>query len=197
VSTETEQTSTTDKVEEQDTMDETASEETAAAEADPLAELQAERDKLRDQVVRATADFENYRRRARKETEDAKNRGKEDALRELLPVFDNLERAVSASDGTADLASVVEGVRMVLKLFEDTAQRMGLERVPGVGERFDPSMHEAIQQMETDEKEPGTIMAEVAPGYRIEGRLLRAGMVVVARAKAKESASEAEGNADA
>lgn len=154
---------------------------------DPMAALQAERDNLRDQLLRTTADFENFRKRSRREIEEAKMRGKDDVVRDFLPIFDNLERAVAASDGTADVQSVVEGVRMVLKLFEDTAQRMGLNRVPGVGERFDPAVHEAIQQLETDEHPAGTIVAEVAPGYQFGQRLLRAAMVVVARPKKAES----------
>lgn len=152
-----------------------------APEPDPLAQASEERDKLRDQLLRMTADFDNYRRRSRREADEAKMRGKDDAVRDFLPVFDNLERAVAAADDAADVASVVEGVNMVLKLFEDTTQRMGLNRVAGVGERFDPAVHEAIQQIETDEHPAGSIIAEVAPGYMFGQRLLRAAMVVVAR----------------
>ena len=155
--------------------------EPVAAAGDPLGALQVVCDQLRDQLTRTAADFENYRRRSRKEVEEARIRGRDDVVRDLLPVFDNLERAVAATDQAADVQSVVEGVRMVLKLFEDTAQRMGMVRVAGVGERFDPNIHEAIQQVETDEQPPGTIIAEVAPGYRVGERLLRPGTVVVAR----------------
>lgn len=162
----------------EDKPDEGAAEDPAQAE---LSALRAERDKLRDQLLRATADFENFRRRSRREIDEAKLRGKDDAVKELLPVFDNLERAVQASESATEVASVVEGVNMVLKLFEDTAQRMGMNRVPGVGEQFDPAVHEAIQQLETNEHPPGAIVSEVAPGYRFGQRLLRAGMVVVAR----------------
>jgi molecular chaperone GrpE len=149
-----------------------------------LGALSTERDKLKEQLVRAAADFENFRRRSRTEQEDAKLRGKSDALLELLPVFDNLSRAVSAAKNAKDIASVVEGVRMVLKLFDDTAERIGLSRVTTVGERFDPAVHDAIQQVESAEQVPGTILSEVAAGYRFGKRLLRAAMVVVARAPA-------------
>jgi molecular chaperone GrpE len=141
----------------------------------------AERDQLRDQLLRTAADFENYRKRTRREVEEAKVRGKDDAVKEVLPVFDNLERAVAAAENAQTIESVVEGVRMVLKLFEDTSERMGLTRVKTVGERFDPAVHEAIQQQETDVHPPGTILAEVVPGYMVGQRLLRAAMVVVAR----------------
>lgn len=154
----------------------------AAPKLEPIA---AERDQLRDQLLRTAADFDNFRKRARREIEDARLRGKDDAIKEVLPVFDNLERAVAAADSAQTIASVVEGVKMVLKLFEDTAERMGLNRIATVGQRFDPNLHEAIQQQETDEHAPGTILTEVVPGYLVGQRLLRAAMVVVARKPVK------------
>jgi molecular chaperone GrpE len=163
----------------------------AAAAADPIA---AERDQLRDQLLRTAADFDNFRKRARREMEEAKARGKDDAIKEILPVFDNLERAVVAAESAQTIASVVEGVKMVLKLFEDTAERMGLKRVATVGERFDPAVHEAIQQQETDAHPPGTILTEVVPGYMFGARLLRAAMVVVARKSQKPAADAAHGD---
>ena len=144
-----------------------------------------ERDQLKDQLLRTAADFDNFRKRARREMEDAKARGKDEAIKEVLPVFDNLERAVAAAENAQAISSVIEGVKMVLKLFEDTAERMGLQRIKALGERFDPAVHEAIQQQETDAHAPGTILAEVVPGYMFGPRLLRAAMVVVARKPTK------------
>jgi molecular chaperone GrpE len=156
----------------------------------------SERDQLRDQLLRTAADFDNYRKRARREMEDAKLRGKDEAIKEILPVFDNLERAVAAAENAQAISSVIDGVKMVLKLFEDTAERMGLQRIKTVGERFDPAMHEALQQQETDAQPPGTIVAEVVPGYMFGQRLLRAAMVVVARKPTKPaSESGADGEA--
>ena len=156
----------------------------------------AERDALRDQLLRTAADFDNFRKRARREMEDAKTRGKDEAIKEILPVFDNLERAVAAAENAQAISSVIEGVKMVLKLFEDTAERMGLSRVKTVGERFDPAIHEAIQQQETDVHAPGTILTEVVPGYTFGQRLLRAAMVVVAR-KPSKPAAETGANGEA
>jgi molecular chaperone GrpE len=156
-----------------------------------------ERDQLRDQLLRTAADFDNYRKRTRKEIEEARARGREDAVKDVLPVFDNLERAVSAATSAQTIESVVEGVKMVLKLFEDTAERMGLTRVKTLGERFDPTMHEAIQQQETDDQPPGTILTEIVPGYMIGQRLLRAAMVVVARKVSAKPAADAEASAGA
>lgn len=154
----------------------------AAIEADPLAELRAERDKFKDQLLRTAADFDNFRKRSRKDVEEAERRGKEDTVREFLPIFDNLERALAASQGTVtDPAAILDGIRMVLKLFEDQGQRVGLSRVKAAGERFDPSVHDAIQQTETDEHPPGTVIAEIVAGYRLGEKLVRPAMVVVAR----------------
>jgi len=166
-----------------------ATPEAADSAADKVA---AERDQLRDQLLRTAADFDNYRKRTRKEIEEARARGREDAVKDVLPVFDNLERAVSAAASAQTIESVVEGVKMVLKLFEDTSERMGLTRVKSVGERFDPTVHEAIQQQETEDQPAGTILTEIVPGYMIGQRLLRAAMVVVAR---KPSAKPAEADA--
>ena len=154
-----------------------------AAPADPLAAMTSERDKLKDQLLRTAADFDNYRKRSRKDTDDASRRGREDTLRELLPVADNLERAIGAAANAQDIEGVVEGVRMVHKLFLDSLERIGVARVPSLGERFDPSVHEAIQQIPTDEHPPGTVVAELVPGYRMGEKLIRAAMVAVAKPK--------------
>ena len=149
----------------------------------PLDEAQAEIARLRDQLLRTAADFDNFRKRTRRELDDAHKRGKEELLRELLPVFDNLERAVVHAGQASDAKAVADGVGMVLKQFQDTLGKVGIKRVPAVGEPFDPSMHEAIQQVETSEHPAGTIVAEVQPGYAMGDRLLRASMVVVAKPK--------------
>ncbi|HJK94232.1 MAG TPA: nucleotide exchange factor GrpE [Polyangiaceae bacterium LLY-WYZ-15_(1-7)] len=161
--------------------------------ADPPAELEvdvealiAEREQLKDRLLRVAADFDNFRKRAKRELEDTKKRAREDAFRDFLPVVDDLERAVAASGQAKDAEAVAEGVRMVLRGFQERAERMGLERVKAVGAQFDPNLHDAVQQHPTDEHPPGTVVAEVVPGYTMQGRLLRAAMVVVARPPSDE-----------
>ncbi len=156
---------------------------------DPMAALAAERDKLKDQLLRTAADFDNFRKRSKRDLEDAAARSREEILREILPVIDNLERAVSAAVNATDAKSVADGVSMVLKQFEDIGNRVGIERVKSVGERFDPQIHDAVQQMESAEHEAGTIIAEVLPGYSLRGRLVRPSMVVVARPPSQAKAS--------
>lgn len=164
-----------------------ADEELSDQEEDPLV---MERDKLKDQLLRMAADFDNYRKRARRDIEDTRIRAREDTLRELLPIFDNLKRALSASQEAKNTDSIIEGVQMVLKLFEDTGEQMGLKHIKSVGERFDPAIHDAIQQIETSEYPAGTIISEITAGYTIADHLLRPAMVVVARPQKDDNPSE-------
>jgi molecular chaperone GrpE len=137
---------------------------------------------LKDQLLRLAADFDNYRKRSRREVEDATLAGREGLLRDLLPVFDNLERATSHADKASDVQAFANGIEMVMRQFGDTLKRVGIERITTVGQPFDPSLHEAIQQMETSEFPAGTVAAEIQGGYRFGERLVRPAMVVVAKA---------------
>ena len=151
------------------------------AETSDLDKARAERDRMRDQLLRIAADFDNFRKRSRKEIQEVRRRTIEDTLREVLPIVDNLERAADAMTDATEVAAVADGVHMVLRGFEDVANRLGLKRVPAVGQQFDPTCHDAMQQQETDEHAPGTIVSEVVPGYYLGERLLRPAMVVVAK----------------
>jgi molecular chaperone GrpE len=160
--------------------------EPAEPAADPVAVL-------KDQLLRTAADFDNFRKRSRREMEENRRRAREDVLREMLPVVDNLERALASSEGTPDVNAVLDGVRMVLRGFEATASNLGLVRVATVGQRFDPAMHDALQQLESTEHEAGAIMAEIVAGYQLGERLLRPAQVVVSKGPgAAAPAAEAE-----
>lgn len=152
------------------------------APSDPVAQLKSELDATRDKYLRAAADFDNYRKRARRDVDDAEKRGKEGLLRDLLPVFDNLERAATSAAHAPEAKAIADGVQMVLKQFTGTLERAGIKRVATVGSPFDPNQHEAIQQIETADQAPGTVIAEVQAGYLLGDRLVRAAMVVVAKA---------------
>lgn len=154
-----------------------------AAEQDPLELAKAEQAKLKDQLLRTLADFDNFRKRSRRELSDAERRGRDDLLKELLPVFDNLDRASAHAETATDVKALADGLGLVLRQFSDTLAKVGIERVPAVGKPFDPSVHEAVQHMETSDFEPGTIAAEVQAGYRNAEKLIRPALVVVAKAK--------------
>ena len=158
-------------------------EEAQAAAVDPVAEAKAEALRFKEQWMRSAADFDNFRKRSRKELEDTRKAGREELLKDLLPVFDNLERAMTSAERATEVKPVSDGLKMVLRQFVDTLGRSGISKVPTIGQQFDPGLHEAIQQIETDEHEPGTVVAEVQPGYLQGDRLIRAAMVIVAKPK--------------
>jgi len=159
---------------------------TEAAPAEPTTEERyasalAEVAKLRDQLLRTAADFDNFRKRTRREVDDAQKRGRESAVKDLLPVFDNFERAITHAETAGESKAVAEGLRMVLKLFVDTLEKIGIQRINAVGQPFDPSLHEAIQHMESAEHPAGVVLYDVQPGYRMGDHLVRAAMVVVSK----------------
>ena len=139
----------------------------------------------KDQLLRLAADFENYRKRAQREMDDARKYGIERLLRDLLPVIDNLDRALQHAEGNTD--PVIEGVRMVAKQVREVLAIYGVLAFSSVGEPFDPERHEAVAQVQTDTHPPGSIMEEMLKGYKIHERLLRAAQVVVAAPPASTS----------
>ena len=156
----------------------------APVEVDPLEAAKAENAKLRDQLLRTAADFDNFRKRSRRELVDMEKRAREDFLKELLPVFDNLERATAHAETATDVKALADGIGLVKRQFLDTLAKIGVERIKAQGAAFDPAFHEAVQQLETDEHPPGTVIHEVQAGYIQGDKLVRPAIVVVAKAKA-------------
>jgi molecular chaperone GrpE len=151
-----------------------AEKEEAEAE-DPLARVQRERDEYLDLARRAQADFENYRKRAAKEAAAAGERAKSGLIRELLPIVDNLERALaSAEEGEQHLA---EGVRLVHAELIAVLERNGVEQFDPAGDKFDPTEHEALSVRADGES--GVVLDVVEKGYRANGTVLRPARVVV------------------
>jgi molecular chaperone GrpE len=144
---------------------------------DPLARIQRERDEYLDLARRSQADFENYRKRAAKEAALAGERAKSGLVRELLPVVDNLERALaSAGESEQHLA---EGVRLVHSELIAVLERNGVQQFDPSGERFDPGEHEALSMRPQDGAESGVVLDVVEKGYRANGTVLRPARVVV------------------
>ncbi|MCH2108139.1 MAG: nucleotide exchange factor GrpE [Polyangiaceae bacterium] len=151
----------------------------------------------KEKLLRLAADFDNFRKRARRDVDESAKKGRDGLLKELLPVFDNLERAAAHAESSqsknpeGDWKGLADGIQLVIRQFKDTLGRVGIERVEAVGQPFDPSVHEAIQHMETTEYPAGSVAAEVQAGYRDGDRLVRAALVVVAKAPA-EGTSEGD-----
>ena len=144
---------------------------------DPLARAERERDEYLDLARRSQADFENYRKRAAREAAAAGERAKSGLVRELLPIVDNLERALaSAEDGEQHLA---EGVRLVHSELIAVLERNGVKQFDPAGDRFDPTEHEALSMRAEDGAEPGVVLDVVEKGYRANGSVLRPARVVV------------------
>jgi molecular chaperone GrpE len=154
-----------------------------------LRDTQRERDEYLDLAKRTRADFENYRRRATQETSEAERRGKIALARELVPILDNLERALrsagvdpeAADDAAAagDGGGIVHGVVLVYRQLRSALEAAGVEAYDPTGERFDPTWHEALATRADEATEPGIVLETLEKGYRLNGQVLRAARVVV------------------
>lgn len=144
-----------------------------------------------ERLLRATADLDNFRKRARRDLEDARVEARSRVLREMLPVIDNLERAVAHAEGTADSKGIVEGVSLVLRQFVQALERCSVKPIEAQGQAFDPNVHEAVGQQESAEHPPGTVAQVLQKGYWIGDRLLRPALVVVSKGAPEAGAGEA------
>jgi len=135
-----------------------------------------------DRLLRVSADFENYKKRVAKEKADLMRYGNEELIRELLPVIDNMERALAHDQTSSNEKGLLEGIRMTLEQFLRILEKFGVTPITAVGEPFDPAKHEAVMEQATDEVEPGCVAVELQRGYILNDRLLRPAKVVVAKA---------------
>jgi len=159
-------------------------EEAAPGEAAP-----GEIDDRDARYLRLAADFENFKRRKTQEIADVRRYESEDAALALLPVLDNLRRAVEHASEAGAEEFFVSGLELVVREFETALERLGVVPVPAVGERFDPSIHEAIAAEESDEVEEDMVVAQLVPGYRLHDRLLRPAIVRVVHPRSPASGS--------
>lgn len=166
-----------------DELEETVTD--VAAEEDSCAQEVAS---LKDQLLRLRAEFDNYRKRSLKEQERIRATASEGLLQELLPVVDNLERAVQSAPENG--SALAQGVEMVLRMFRDVLSGQGLEPVPGVGAPFDPNCHEALAQQPSEEIPADHVAVEYERGYLMRGYVLRHAKVVVSSGPAEETAEE-------
>jgi molecular chaperone GrpE len=172
---------------------ETAAEEKDEAPAadNPEARAQAAEqkcDEYYDRLLRASAEFDNYKKRTTREMRDVVRYANEKLFKELINVVDNLERAIASAeqDGKAD-DPLLQGVRLTLNEVEKILERHNVEPIAALGEPFDPNFHQAMMQEESADHAANTVISEMQKGYKLHDRLLRPAMVVVSKAKSEES----------
>lgn len=141
-----------------------------------------------DRYLRLAADFENFKRRKAQEIADVRRYESEEAARGLLPVLDNLRRAVDHAAEAGAEEFFVSGLQLVVREFETALERLGVVPVASTGERFDPAMHEAIAAEESDDVDEDTVVDEILRGYRLHDRLLRPAIVRVVHPRNAPSA---------
>ena len=156
-----------------------------------LKRLEAALAEAQEAVARRQADFDNYRKRIERERGEAYNRVVAEVTRKLLPVLDNLNRALDAersveTSESPEFRHFLHGVELIGKQLNEVLESFGVQPIAAVGERFDPHVHEAVVTEPSDEHEPDTVIAELARGYRIGDRLLRPAMVKVSARRADD-----------
>lgn len=142
-----------------------------------------------DRFLRAQAELENYKKRAEREKNSLAKYGNEELIKAILPVVDNLERALDHPQGE-NPDGLVEGVKIIYNQLLQVLEKFGLTPIAAVGEPFDPSKHEAMMQVESTDHEPNTVVSELQRGYFLNDRLLRPAMVSVARAPGEKEEKE-------
>lgn len=161
---------------------------------DPVVALEQELAATKDRWLRAVADHENYKKRSKREMDEAVQRGVQRLLNDFLPVADNLERALEA---VADRdQQISEGIRMVKQVFMGALDKHGIVPVPGVGTRFNPAHHDAMQQVPSEEYAPGHVVMVFEGGYSRHGRLLRPAKVIVSDESSTGTSAEPEADKD-
>lgn len=153
----------------------------SAAAPDAMTALKAERDALYDRLLRQTAEFDNYRKRIERERRETREAAAVDLITDLLPLVDDLERALAVDAGPG-AAAYRQGVEIIYKQLMDLLQKRGVEPVQAVGTAFDPHVHQAVAHEASPDHHDGDVIEELRRGYRIGNRLLRPAMVKVAKA---------------
>jgi molecular chaperone GrpE len=146
-----------------------------------LAQTKAELEKFRDLALRSSADLDNYRKRMSKEREEAIKFANSSFLERLIPVLDNFEFGLQAARTTSSPVSILEGMAMVQKQFQDFLSSAGIEMIDATGQHFDPQLHEAISQEENEQVPEGIVIRQLRKGYKLRDRLIRPANVVVSK----------------
>ena len=166
----------------ENTIQDQVQEEPAADPRDEeIGRLRDENAGLRDQMVRSMAEAQNIQRRMREQHAEALKFAAEPLVAALLPVLDNLERSVASLEFGASPDKVLEGVKVIDRQLRQALASLKVERIEAVGKRFDPAVHEALSTVVSEDHEEGTVVAEIEPGYRMNGRVVRPARVQVSK----------------
>ncbi len=165
---------------------------------DQLEAARTERDANYDLYLRAQAELQNYRRRAQKEADEIRQYQALPVARDLLPALDNLHRALAAAESSGNVQDLVNGVRMVAKQIEAALGRHNVVPIDSTGKPFDPNLHQAIQQVQTHEHPPMTVVQEVERGFTLKDRVVRPATVIVSAPPAggEDSTGSSESEAE-
>ncbi len=164
-----------------------------SAPVDKMAQLEQEKRETHERMLRLAAEFENWKKRARREQEDAQFKAKEQVLRDILEVVDNMERAMSSMTDATDPKAVKDGVALVLRLFHQKLERHEVRAIDSKGKAFDPHIHEAVARVPSTSVAAGAVVEELVKGYNMGDRLLRPASVVVAVAPTPPAGSDEQG----
>jgi molecular chaperone GrpE len=168
-------------------------------EPSPLESLRAELHAANDRALRMQAELDNYRKRAARELQEERRYANLPLMRDLVPVLDNLDRAIGAAEKQPDGASLLEGVKLVARQFEEVLGRHHCVRIQAHNEPFDPHLHEAVSQQPSDEHPAGTVLLVTQAGYQLHDRVVRPSQVIVSgedksggKRKAEEKKKESQ-----
>jgi molecular chaperone GrpE len=163
--------------------DATPQAETPPPAKDPLQELRAELEAAKNRELRCHAELDNFRKRAARELDERLRYANLDLLRDLMPVIDNVERAIQAADKSADAAALLEGFKMVSQQLDDVFRRHHCTRIEALHAAFDPNVHHAIMQQPSEEHPANTVLMVAQNGYQLHDRVVRPSQVIVSTAK--------------
>jgi len=153
-----------------------------------IQDLERQLAEQKDRMLRAMAEADNVRRRTQRDAEDRVRYANESLVRELLPILDNFDRALASAHTAAGAESVLAGVELIQRELLRVLERAGVSRYSAIGQAFDPTRHEAIARVVSEDAAPNTVVSEIAPGYMLHGRVLRPAMVAVAAAPDEDAA---------
>jgi molecular chaperone GrpE len=162
----------------------TSSAANTPVEEDEIGQLQGDLERFRDLALRSQADFDNFRKRAAREKEDAIKYANSALLDRLIPILDNFELGLNAARGDLQSSPILAGMEMVSKQLNDFLLDCGVQPIEAAGQKFDPNLHEAIGHEPSDEVPEGSVIRQMRKGFKIKDRLLRPANVIVSKGKA-------------